>query len=65
MHRNRWFDRHVAGSNLDKVVAEQLEPVVGKPAAVPPPAELELVELRDSDYEQPSPCEYLLKQRCL
>ena len=48
------------------MVEERLELVVGKPVAAPPLAELVvLVELHDSGYERPYPCEDLTKQRCL
>ena len=65
-HHNTLVDRHVVGSNVGKVVELRLELVVGKPVAEALLAELVvLVELHDSDCEQPSPCEGFPKQRCL
>ena len=64
---NTWVERHVAGSNLDTVVEPRLEVTVGKPVAeaLPLVELVVLVELHDSDYERPYPCEDLPKQRCL
>lgn len=65
-HHDTLVDRHVVGSNAGKVVELQLELVVGKPVAEAQLAELVvLVELHDSDCEQPSPCEDSPKQRYL
>ena len=65
--RSTSVERHVAGRNLSTLVEVRLGRVVGKPVvAAPPLVELVvLVELHDSDYERPYPCEDLPKQRCL